>query len=134
MISQIILLFLLLQAKHFIADFILQTNWQAFNKHNVFHPGGYVHAGITAVATYLVFFVWFLLSGYHFSDHFYHTVLSLVIMEFLIHYVIDWSKMNFNKCMCWGPTTHKEFWWLLGLDQFLHQLCYIGMVYAIFLL
>jgi hypothetical protein len=33
--------------------------------------------------------------------------------------------MNLNKKLGWGPTTHEQFWWLLGLDQLLHALTYI---------
>jgi hypothetical protein len=33
----------------------------------------------------------------------------------------------------WGPTTHPEFWVLLGLDQLLHQLTYVGMIFALYI-
>ncbi len=31
--------------------------------------------------------------------------------------------------MGWGPTTHEEFWVLLGVDQFLHGVTYIALSY-----
>ena len=45
-----------------------------------------------------------------------------------IHYHIDWAKMNLNARMGWGANTHEQFWWLLGLDQYLHALTYIGLI------
>ena len=49
-------------------------------------------------------------------------------IDFAIHYHVDWAKMNLNAKLGWGPTTHEQFWWLLGLDQFLHALTYIMLV------
>jgi len=36
--------------------------------------------------------------------------------------------MNLNKKYGWKPDQHAQFWWLLGVDQFLHALTYIGLV------
>ena len=55
------------------------------------------------------------------------------LADAVLHYHIDWAKMNINKKMGWGPTTHEEFWWLTGLDQFLHALTYIGLVATVIL-
>lgn len=55
----------------------------------------------------------------------------LGLIDFVIHYHIDWAKMNLNAKMGWGANTHEEFWWLLGLDQFLHALTYVGLVYLV---
>jgi hypothetical protein len=30
--------------------------------------------------------------------------------------------------MGWSANTHEQFWWLLGLDQYLHALTYIGLI------
>ncbi len=54
----------------------------------------------------------------------------IAIAEFGIHYHTDWLKMNINKYFGWGATTHNEFWVLLGVDQLIHSLTYIGMVYV----
>ena len=52
--------------------------------------------------------------------------ICLGVADFLLHYHIDWAKMNLNKKLGYGPTTHEQFWWLLGLDQLLHALTYLG--------
>lgn len=40
---------------HLVADWLLQNEWMAVNKPNLWHPAGYVHAGIHAVAMAPVF-------------------------------------------------------------------------------
>jgi hypothetical protein len=52
----------------------------------------------------------------------------MALFDSVAHYHIDWAKTNINAKMGWGPTTHDEFWWLLGLDQLLHSLTYIVII------
>ena len=53
--------------------------------------------------------------------------LWIAFVDALIHYHVDWAKMNLNSRLGWGPNTHEQFWWLLGLDQYLHYITYIGL-------
>lgn len=113
------LLFALL-TKHFIVDFPLQAfPYQYNNKGTYGHPGGLLHSGLHVCGTYLAV-VWFVA----------HPGLAvwIALLDGVIHYHIDWAKMNINKKFGWGPTTHEQFWSLLGLDQYLHMLTYIGLV------
>lgn len=115
----LITLMLLLQVKHFVIDFPLQTKYQWSNKGTYGHSGGLLHALLHGFGT-------FLCIAFVILD-----IPSAIILSFadmIIHYHIDWAKMNINKKMTWGPTTHEQFWWLLGLDQLLHQVTYIGMI------
>lgn len=109
-------LILLLAVKHFIIDFPMQTKYQWSNKGTYGHPGGILHSGLHGGGTALV--LAFITP--------YAALLGLV--DAVVHYHIDWGKMNLNKKMNWGPTTHEEFWWLLGADQLLHTLTYVGIV------
>lgn len=54
---------------HLVADFVLQSEWQATNKSNVRHPAGYVHAAIHFFCYLLVFpvFVAFALALIHWA-------------------------------------------------------------------
>ena len=115
-----LLLIALLFTKHFIVDFPLQTKFQWSNKGTYLHPGGLLHSFLHACATYFCF-AWYapVAAGY------------LAMIDFLLHYHIDWVKMNLNARMGWGPNTHEQFWWLLGFDQFLHALTYIWLVYLV---
>lgn len=115
----VLFLLMLLFMKHFIVDFPLQAHpYQYKNKGTYGHPGGILHSGLHAVGTLicLVFFAPLQLA------------VILSVTDGLIHYHIDWAKMNLNKKFGYGPTTHEEFWVLLGLDQLLHALTYIGIV------
>jgi hypothetical protein len=112
-------LILLLSTKHFVLDFPLQNKYQWSNKGTYGHPGGILHAGLHGWATYLVFLL--------FVD--WPTAVIAGILDMFIHYHIDWGKMNLNAKLGLGPTTHEQFWWLLGLDQYLHVLTYIGLIY-----
>ena len=106
----------LLITKHFVCDFMLQTNYQAFNKHILGHPGGILHAFIHIIGTLVVL---------PYSDN----LVILALSEGVAHYFIDYAKMNIGKYYGWGPTTHTQFWVFLGFDQYLHYLCYIIILY-----
>jgi hypothetical protein len=106
----------LLFVKHFIIDFPLQTKYQWSNKGTYGHPGGILHAGLHGVGTFIIVY---------FFSHELWIPFFFATLDALFHYHIDWAKMNLNKKLGWGPTTHEQFWWLLGLDQLLHALTYI---------
>lgn len=110
-------LILFLFTKHFVIDYPLQVRYQYSNKGTYGHPGGLLHAGLHGVGTFLCFY-WFAPEA----------ALYLAWIDATLHYHIDWAKMNLNKKLGWGPTIHEQFWWLLGFDQFLHALTYIGLV------
>jgi hypothetical protein len=120
-ITTLLIIFLALQIKHFVVDFPLQTKYQWSNKGAYGHPGGVLHAALHAVGTYLcvVFFTKPEIA------------LGLALIDCIVHYHIDWAKMNINKWKGWAPTTHPQFWVLLGLDQLLHQLTYIAIVFVL---
>lgn len=112
-------LLLFLQIKHFICDFPLQAfPYQYTNKGKYGHPGGLIHSGIHAIGTFLIFM--FVNFG---------TALAFAFADFLIHYHIDWAKMNINKKFGFKPDNSEWFWILLGIDQLLHQLTYIGFIW-----
>ena len=112
------LIFLLL-TKHFIADFPLQGPYQYRNKGTLGHPRGILHAAIHAVTTALIL-MWFTPS-----------FVLIAFAEGIAHYFIDWAKVNLNARMGWGPLTSEKFWWLLGFDQWLHQMCYLVIVWLV---
>lgn len=117
MMNTTLLLITLLFTKHFIVDFPLQPSFMYSNKGTYGHPGGLAHAGLHGV------FTWYCLMW---IDPF--VAMWAALGDAFVHYHIDWAKMNINNKMGWGPTTHDQFWWLMGLDQFLHALTYIGII------
>jgi hypothetical protein len=52
----------------------------------------------------------------------------LCLADTVIHYHIDWAKVKLNTMFGWAPNTHDQFWWLLGLDQYLHVVTYVVFV------
>lgn len=116
----LLILLFLFQAKHFICDFPLQAfPYQYENKGNYGHLGGVVHALIHAIGTFIVL--------YYFAKH----AFTLAILDGLIHYHIDWLKMNINKAYNLKPDNSQWFWILLGIDQLLHQLTYLLIIILI---
>jgi hypothetical protein len=104
--------------KHFVADFLYQPPYQWQNKGTYGHPGGLVHSGQHAILSLvlLLFFVSPMIA------------VAIAAGEFIIHYHMDWFKMRYNKLKGWGATTHNQFWVLLGVDQLVHSLTYIGIM------
>jgi hypothetical protein len=120
--STALILLSLLTFKHFIVDFPLQGEYQWRNKGTFLHPGGLLHAGLHGLATFLIL-------GF-FTTPLIGVIISLA--ETVVHYLIDYVKMNINSRMGWECNKNPEFWVLLGLDQFLHSMTYIAIIYLIF--
>jgi hypothetical protein len=112
---------LILQLKHFVADFLLQTPYQFMNKGTYGHPGGIIHAGIHSLGSVLAFLV---------VTPRFALGLAIVVGEFIAHYHIDWLKENTVKRQQW-VFPQAEFWWTFGADQVLHQLTYLAIAAAL---
>jgi hypothetical protein len=106
-----------LTIKHFIVDFPLQPKYMYSNKGTYAHFGGILHAGLHGLGTYICLII--------FAPEY---AIYLAILDMCVHYHIDWAKMNLNKKLGWGPTTHEQFWWLMGFDQLLHSLTYVLII------
>ena len=108
---------LYLQIKHLICDYPLQTHYQLVNKGTYGHPGGIIHAAVHAIFTIPVFFILTppLLVG-----------VGIVVGEFIVHYNVDWTKQQVMKRMGW-QSADAEFWWGIGVDQFLHYATYLAI-------
>jgi hypothetical protein len=98
-------------------DFPLQNKFQWSNKGTYLHPGGILHAALHGIGTFICLYWSAPLVA-----------IQLAIVDAVVHYHIDWAKMNINKKLGWGPTTDEQFWWLLGFDQWLHAITYIAIV------
>lgn len=120
-----ITLMLLLLTKHLIFDWFLQPPYMWRNKGKLFHPAGYIHAGVNVCGTLIALWVFILLGDKIVIDA--KLFLLVLLGEFVSHYIMDWSKMNLNAKMGWGPLTHPEFWFLTGFDQFVH-LVYLVLI------
>src|SRR5574343_150823 len=115
-----LLLFLFL-TKHFIIDFLWQPEFEWRNKGTWLHRGGLIHAMKHALASL------FVLLPFGFSEW---IILCCVFSEFVVHYLIDFGKMNINRIKGWDANKNPEFWYLTGFDQYLHGLTYLCMIAA----
>ena len=104
----------LLQLKHFLVDWVLQTQYQIDTKGRYLHPGGLAHSLQHGLFTAVIFL-------------FFDPQISLVAgsLDFVAHYHIDWLKSNLSKGL---SPSNKEFWVLMGADQLAHQLTYLALV------
>ena len=139
--GSIFLAFGLFFLKHFIVDFPLQRwPYQWKNKGTWGHPGGVLHSGLHAVATFgcLMLLATFDVYGTAVAPMARMNMLWLIaillcLLEGFTHYVIDWAKMNINLYMDWHANTTEWFWHLLGLDQLLHYFTYLFVLYVWFM-
>lgn len=112
----------LLFIKHFICDFPLQTSpWMYRNKGIYLHLGGITHALLHGLGTWLVlvFFIG-------------QQALLYALIDFMLHYHIDWAKLNINKHYDLRADNSNWFWILLGFDQLAHHITYFLIVYYAF--
>ena len=107
--------------KHTLADYFLQFSWMIKDKAIYGAKGGIAHAGLHGVLTSLVLLVMGLpiMAG-----------LKLEKIDFIIHYHIDFIKSNLWKSKNL-KATDQMFWVIHGVDQMLHGLTYIFIIWII---
>jgi hypothetical protein len=122
-------MFTLFLVKHFICDFPIsfQTPWMFLNKGTYGHPGGLAHAGVQVFASLWTLSFMKFLTGVEGGTGLLLLCFGLLGAEFLIHYHMDWFKIWLNKKKNYHLQT-PQFWTLLGLDQLVHGLTYVGMI------
>lgn len=111
-----IILLALFGIKHFIADFVLQYPYMLGEKGIYGARGGIDHAMIHAMLTAFVIAA--------VTDHWFYGLL-LGGLDGVLHYHIDWAKQQLNRGL---TAADRKFWILLGADQGLHYLTYIGII------
>jgi len=120
-VASALLLLVGLQTKHLVADYLIQTPYMFRNKGRYGHPGGLLHAGIhsglTAALLGMTGAAWLI-------------VFLLAALEFILHYHIDWAKETLTQKQKLTPNVAR-FWNLHGLDQWLHQLTYVAIVWSL---
>jgi hypothetical protein len=118
----VLLAMLIFQIKHFLCDFALQTTNQVRNKGRYLHMGGITHAGLHTIGSIPALLVLVLSRAPA-------LIAGLLLAEFLIHYHTDWAKAQMDRALRLNDTT-SLYWTIFGSDQLIHQLTYIGMIYA----
>ena len=118
MFDSIFTLFALLFIKHWYIDFVNQNDKEVKGKGIYGNLDGIGHSLKHGIATMLIFVLGVL-------D--FETALLLGLVDFVLHYHIDYCKMHFGN----RDITTKAFWAQLGLDQLAHSLTYLGLVWLV---
>ncbi len=105
---------ILLQIKHWYVDFVNQNDEEVKHKGVYLHWLGVKHSLKHGIGTFVALWI---VTGWDNIEF----ALVLGIVDFLLHYHIDWIKMNYGN----RDITTKQFWNHLGLDQMAHQIVYI---------
>jgi hypothetical protein len=116
----VLLAMLIFQIKHFLCDFVLQTTNQVLNKGRYLHMGGITHAGLHMLGSLPALLV---------LTHAAPLIAMLLLAELLIHYHTDWAKAQVDRALRLNDT-NSLYWTIFGSDQLIHQLTYLGMLYA----
>lgn len=119
MISTLLVLLILLQIKHMFADYFLQTPKMLAGRGQYMHMGRAQHAGVHAAGTVIVLVI----MGTSLLP-----LIVLTVAEWIVHFHIDFWKASHSDKRRLTPD-QAAFWRAAGIDQCLHQLTYIAMVW-----
>ena len=119
MIEQLLFVLALLFVKHWYVDFVNQSMEEVASKGNYGELIGIGHSIKHGIGTFLVFYVTDITLGMCFV---------LGFIDFIIHYHIDWLKININRKHNYTASDPK-FWQWLGADQLAHSITYLYLVW-----
>lgn len=118
MTEAVLLVLALLQVKHWYIDFVNQTNDEVASKGIYGDRQGIMHSAKQGLGTVLAVSIVVTPAYFFFA-------LVCGIIDFVLHYHIDWAKMNYGN----RDITTPQFWNHLGLDQMAHQLTYLFIIW-----
>lgn len=115
---EVLALVTLFLVKHTIADYFLQYGWMIKDKGSYGKWGGIAHAKLHGFFTILILLL--------FIDPYYAFLYG--VLDSIVHYHVDYVKSNFWKSR--NLTAQDQAYWVAhGVDQLLHLLTYIGIIY-----
>lgn len=124
MVALVMTLMFVFLIKHLVVDFFLQGAYIYENKGKYGHPGGIFHAAAHGMSTFILLYL--------FREPTPLTVaflaMKLGLLDTIVHYHIDWVKVNIDERYNWKCNTSEFYWWVLGVDQFLHMTTYIVII------
>ena len=53
---------------------------------------------------------------------------AVALADAVIHYHIDWVRVNLCYAMNWTLTNSKYWWWTIAVDEQLHFMTYFGLI------
>ena len=116
--TTLLLLLVLFQVKHLLADYVFQSSWMVESKGRYGHVGGLAHSAVHGLLSLPVLFMAPLSIG---------AVAAIAVAETVLHYHIDWTKAAVGRRLDLTPAK-KGYWVAMGADQFVHQITYAGIL------
>jgi len=123
-IEPLLLMLVLLQVKHWYIDFVNQTMEEVHSKGIYGDSAGIDHSAKQGIGTMIAILCVTGMDYIAFAG-------VLAFIDFVLHYHIDWAKINLNKRRNY-TVEHPHFWLWLGFDQMLHQLTYLFIIWMVF--
>ena len=120
-----ILLIALFQIKHWYADFKIQTYMQTVKKGVWLDPIGMTHTRDHMLASLVALL---LFSFVHTIQPL--TMLAVVAVEGVYHYLVDYIKVKYGS----KDSTKPLYWNQFGLDQMAHQMSYLAIAWCLLVL
>ncbi len=120
MILELLLFLSLIQVKHWLIDFVIQTKSEIQTKGQYGKLTGINHSFKHSVGTMIC-------AVLVLNPIYIEYVFLLGALDLFLHYHIDWLKMNYGN----KDFSSSKFWNHLGLDQMAHQFCYIGYAFIL---
>ena len=108
----------LLYIKHWYVDFVNQSMEEVNGKGSYGNWQGVKHSVKHGIATVIVLLI---------ASVNWPSAVILGIVDFITHYHIDWTKMNYGNRDINSPS----FWNHLGLDQMAHNFVYLFIVWTL---
>jgi hypothetical protein len=143
MITTLIILLVVFQLKHFVADYLLQTKYMLgkFKDAN-WHTPLLAHVGVHAAITFGIV-TWFGFTCHqHYSSYILERAFAMAMFDGSVHFVMDRVKASPKLLGRFKPLTaetYKDaspekirsntfFWWALGFDQLIHHLTHYAII------
>ena len=121
MYNDLFFLLSMLFIKHWYIDFVNQTMEEVESKGNYGEWYGIKHSLKHGLGTFIIISL---------TDLNLASALLLGLLDFTLHYHIDWLKININRSKHYTVET-PQFWQWLGADQLAHSITYLFLVWLI---
>ncbi len=127
--TDIWILLVLFQIKHFLADFPLQGKYMLGKFKSgldwIYPLTAHCLVHVILTATIIIWYTLYAKSGRMPIEWFW-----LPIVDFVVHFAQDRLKASPNLMGRWKPD-NKFFWWALGQDQMVHHLTHYVIIWSL---
>jgi len=126
MTTEIILLLIAFQIKHFLCDYPLQTQYMLRKGSRTgWVPPLLAHASCHGFVTGLIALICCALTSGGWG-----LILSVMLLDFVVHFTVDRIKAHPDLGGKFENTSPK-FWWCLGADQMCHHLTHYVIIWIL---